>query len=144
MSNEIWRDVVGFEESYQVSNIGRVRSKDRLVAYSASLKCGAYLSPRKGRVLKPAIGSHGYFTVMLGRKNCRTIHSLVANAFIGPCPDGHEVLHADGTRTNNCVNNLRYGTRSENMLDAVKHGTCDLVMLKAAADKGRASRWGAR
>lgn len=142
--NEIWRDVVGFEDAYQVSNLGRVRSKSRVVIMSASHKSVEHVSRRKGRLLRPGRASNGYFTVALGRNNSRTVHSLVAETFIGPCPEGHEVLHIDGTRTNNCAYNLRYGTRSENMLDAVKHGTCDLTALRIAADKGRASRWGTR
>lgn len=141
---EIWRWVPNYEGVYEVSNIGRVRSVDRTVAYYNWRACAKINHSVKGRILRPGKASSGYYTVALGRGNSRTVHSLVAEAFLGPKPDGHEVLHIDGSRTNNCVANLRYGTRSENMLDAVKHGTCDLVVLRAAAAKGRASRWGAR
>jgi hypothetical protein len=141
---EIWRDVVGFEDAYQVSNMGRVKSKSRVVVMSASHKSAAHLSRRKGRMLKPGKASNGYFTVALGRGNSRTIHSLVAEAFIGPCPDGHEVLHIDGTRTNNCADNLRYGTRRENIMDAVRHGSWMTDERRQALDKGRQTRWGDR
>ncbi len=50
------------------------------------------------------------------------VHALVALAFIGPRPDGYDVMHIDGTRTNNAVGNLRYGTRSENCLQAYAEG----------------------
>lgn len=51
-------------------------------------------------------------------------HRLIAEAFLGPCPDGMEVRHAiDNDRTNNAIANLRYGTRSENHDDQWRHGT---------------------
>src|SRR5690606_38480338 len=50
-------------------------------------------------------------------------HVLVAEAFIGPRPEGAECLHGDGDHTNNMVSNLRWGTKSENQLDSVRHGT---------------------
>jgi hypothetical protein len=46
------------------------------------------------------------------------VHSLIALAFLGKRPQGYDVMHIDGTRTNNKLNNLKYGTRSENMLHA--------------------------
>ena len=139
---ELWRWVPGYEGIYEVSNMGRVRSVDRLL-YHYNWRAKANRAHKiKGRMLRPGKASHGYFTVALGRGNSRTVHSLVAEAFIGPRPEGCEVLHADGSRDNNRAANLRYGTRSENNLDAVKHGTLDLEKLRAAAAKGRASRWG--
>jgi len=56
------------------------------------------------------------------RKTFR-VHQLVATAFIGPCPTGHEVLHGDGRKAHNAIANLRYGTRSENEADKLRHGT---------------------
>lgn len=47
---------------------------------------------------------------------------LVAEAFLGPRPDGHEVCHIDGNKTNDTHSNLKWGTHSENILDAVGHG----------------------
>ena len=99
--NEIWRDVVGFADAYQVSNLGRVRSKTR--------------------VLRPAKISGGYLAVSLGRGKQRTIHRLVALAFLGP--DSRWVLHRDGDRANNKLTNLYYGDRYDNAADAILHGT---------------------
>lgn len=141
---ELWRWVPNYEGIYEVSNMGRVRSIDRAITYYNWRARKTIAHKVKGRLLRPGKASNGYFTVALGRKNSRTVHSLVAEAFIGPCPAGHEVLHIDGSRVNNCVNNLRYGTRSENNLDAVKHGTRDLKKLRLAADKDRAARWGSK
>jgi len=140
--SELWRWVPGYEGSYEVSNRGRVRSVDRLVSYYNWRAKSVIAHKVKGRLLQPGRASHGYLTVSLGRGNSKTIHSLVAEAFIGPKPEGCEILHDDGSRDNNHVSNLRYGTRSENNLDSIRHGTRDLTKLRAAADKGRASRWG--
>jgi len=124
---EIWKPIPGYESQYEVSDQGRVRT---------------FVRGANGRLLKPAKASHGYYTVCLGRNNSRTLHSLVAEAFIGPKLKGQEVLHKDGTRTNNCVQNLRYGTRSENILDAVAQGTWLTPERIAGQVKGRATRWG--
>jgi hypothetical protein len=99
--NEIWRDVVGFEESYQVSNIGRVRSKSR--------------------ILKPVCITGGYLAVSLGYNKQRTVHRLVAAAFFGSSTQ--MVLHKDGDRQNNTVQNLYYGDGFDNAADAIRHGT---------------------
>ena len=58
-----------------------------------------------------------------GEDKTRTVHSLVAEAFIGARPEGMEICHSDGDPTNNHLDNLRYGTPSDNTLDKVRHGT---------------------
>jgi hypothetical protein len=118
---ETWKPVVGFEGLYEVSDRGRVRSLDRVYP-QLSRKGKGHKHTHKGRILRPAPASHGYLTVVLGRGNTRTVHSLVAEAFIGPCPEGQEILHKDQTRLNSRLSNLRYGTRTENILDAVRSG----------------------
>lgn len=101
---EIWKPVVRFPH-YMVSDQGRVYS---------------HLSQK---YLRPGIASHGYPTVALGRGNSRTLHSLVAEAFIGPPPENMEVRHKDGNRQNPKLSNLEYGTRRDNIMDAYFHGT---------------------
>ncbi len=75
--------------------------------------------------LKPALTHGGYLQVRLhtpsGRINVR-VHRLVMLAFVGPCPDGYEVCHSDGIRTNNKPGNLRYGTGKDNAADRNMHG----------------------
>lgn len=120
----IWKDVPGWEKSYQVSDSGLVRSKARTIyAKNPDGKIG----PRnyQGRKLNPGLGSNGYplvvFTLGQERK-CFTVHDLVMLTFEGPKPKGMEVLHKDGVKINNRFSNLRYGTRSENAKDKFAHG----------------------
>ncbi|MCH4543165.1 NUMOD4 domain-containing protein [Ochrobactrum sp. A-1] len=110
---EKWLPVVGWEGLYEVSDMGRLRSIPR-----------KYCS---GRVLKASAAKNGYlmvsFTFPAMKRQYAYVHRVVAEAFIGPCPNGMEVCHCDGTRVNNQVENLRYGTRSSNALDRIEHGT---------------------
>lgn len=104
---ERWRPVVGFENDYAVSDLGRV------------------VSFRRGerRILRAGLTSAGYPSVVLGRRKTKLVHRLVAEAFIGPCPEGQVVRHKDGHRDNCGADNLEYGTRAQNMEDAKAHGT---------------------
>ena len=118
---EQWKPVHGYEGIYEVSSHGRVRSLDRTVTYSDGRVCRL-----KGKALRTPPNQDGYPRANLsaqGKSQVRHVHALVAEAFIGPRPDGVDVCHGDGDPANNRLDNLRYGTRSENMLDAVRHGT---------------------
>lgn len=103
---EEWRDVVGYEGRYRVSNFGRVLS----VRQNLIMNTGKY-----GR---PAVNLWKY-----NRMKRRMVHRLVLEAFIGPCPDGMECCHNDGNPFNNNLDNLRWDTQSANMMDRVLHGT---------------------
>jgi flavin-dependent thymidylate synthase len=100
---EVWKAVPGWEDLYEVSSEGRVRRIGR--------------QPKQN-----TIGAHGYLVVSLnrpGKQVTRTVHSLVAEAFLGPRPDGHEVRHKDHERTDARLCNLKYGTSAENSADMV-------------------------
>jgi hypothetical protein len=115
---ERWLDVVGYEEIYQVSDCGRVRSLDRVDCRGYRLK-GKVLSPIKTK-------TGGYLTVDLcngQRRITKKIHALVLRAFRGECPEGKESCHCDGNPANNCLENLRWDTHSANTFDKVRHGT---------------------
>lgn len=106
-TDEEWRPVVGFEGKYEVSDEGRIRS----------IRRNGYLN----RVLMP--GTNGYLYVSLGRKvRWRSVHSIVAEAFLGPRPNGMETCHNNGNPTDNRLENLRYDTLSANRRDTVTHG----------------------
>lgn len=119
---ERWKPVNGYEGIYEVSDHGRVRSIDRTVTYS-----NGQVHRYKGKILRtPLMQQTGYPFVSLhiqGERQVRTVHSLVAETFIGTRPEGMEVCHNDGDRTNNHLDNLRYGTSSDNNLDQLRHGT---------------------
>lgn len=111
--NEAWKDIPGFEGRYQVSDAGRVRSLPHRVRLVAHGKETTRLAP--GHLLKPGTKSSGHVSVAIGKGNSRDVHRLVLEAFVGPCPDGCEVLHLNHNPADNRLENLRYGTRGENL-----------------------------
>lgn len=119
MSREEWRDYPSCP-FYQVSNLGRVRSKDRDVA----TKDGRAWH-QKGRLLAPAVNKLGRVSVRLsegGRKWSVQVSHMVAESFLGP-REGRAVRHYDDNPTNNTVENLRYGTQGDNIRDSVRNGS---------------------
>lgn len=110
----IWKDVIGFEGFYQVSNTGCVRSVERTVLCSKSRKGFRCL---RGKLLKTTIDSLGYCKVTLvdqDRKVVWKVHRLVAGHFLVK-PEGKDVInHIDNDRSNNCVTNLEWCTPKEN------------------------------
>jgi len=118
--NEEWRDVVGFEGFYQVSSLGRVRSVDRVVRDSFG-----HNRLRRSRMLSPAIDKYGYYKLHISKDNIRshfTVHVLVARAFIGDRPDGLQVNHINGVKTDNRPENLEYVSGSRNIVHAQDMG----------------------
>lgn len=118
---ERWLPVVGFEGLYKVSDLGRVCSIDRYFR-----RRNGVMFTLHGRMLKLPPGSHGYKQVTLwrdGRHHVRTVHSVVAEAFIGAAPGGMEVRHGPGGALDNSAANLCYGTPTENAADKVRDGT---------------------
>ena len=114
--NEVWKDVVGFEGLYKVSNKGNVFSVERLNSRGRK---------RGGRILKPTHTRNGYLKVDLhnnGKRKTKHIHRLVTEAFI-PNPNNFpQVNHIDEVKDNNNVSNLEWcdarynnnhGTRNE-------------------------------
>lgn len=76
---------------------------------------------RRGGVIVKPWHIRGYLSITVQGKS-RRVHQLVCEAFLGPCPEGMECCHNDGSRDNNRADNLRWGTRKDNMQDAIKHG----------------------
>lgn len=112
-SNEEWRDIVGYEGAYQVSNLGRVKSLTRIASDGRRLP---------GRLLTPT-GSR-YKSVALHRSNKisnKLVHRMVAEAFI-PNPDNlPEVNHKDSNTANNHVENLEWVSASTNHQHSVSN-----------------------
>ena len=120
-NTEIWKPVVGYEELYEVSNFGRVRSLDRIDSNN---------HPLKGVILKPYISNSGYLLVGLYKQQKRDrklLHRLVAEAFIPNPENKPEIDHINTIKTDNTVflnedgsidyekTNLRWTTRKENI-----------------------------
>lgn len=116
---EIWKDVVGYEGFYQVSNEGNVRSLERIVPFGNRSR----VIPSKARV--QVVDKRGYLTVTLSKNNRvknAKVHRLVAEAFVENPGRLPEVNHKDEDKTNNCAENLEwcnhlynavYGTKLE-------------------------------
>lgn len=111
---EEWRDIAGYEDIYQVSNLGRVRSLERLVQQRDGCKRPYRIPPR---VLKPKRRRNGYLCVNLatqGETQTHNIHRLVAQAFV-PNPDNlPTVNHRDEDKTNNRADNLEWCSQATN------------------------------
>ena len=118
MDKEIWRPVKGYENLYEVSNHGNVRSLDRVVV-QGNRHGTQSIREYKGKLLKAqSFKKTGYKYVNLaknGRFERFTIHRLVAIAFIDK-PEGLDVInHIDSNPTNNHVSNLEWCTQSYNV-----------------------------
>lgn len=114
---EEWRPCVG-HDGYEVSNLGNVRSVDRIVICRGD-------RPRrrwKGKLLVQA-PIRGYLVIKPGgNSQVRYVHLLVARAFLGERPKGLTVNHKDGVKTNNSASNLEYVTYKENTQHAFRIG----------------------
>lgn len=110
---ESWRDVVSYEGIYSVSTCGLVRRD----------KQG--LGATVGYILKSRLTRKGYSQVILSGKPLKkfsNVHFLVAGAFLGKRPDGYQINHKDGVKTNNHLSNLEYVTPSQNTKHAYATG----------------------
>jgi hypothetical protein len=113
---EKWVDIINYEGLYKISNLGRVKSCNRLVRNKSGRR---YV---KEKMLKPTIDKCGYYKVNLNRHNKRKtfkIHKLVADQFLikDQC-----VNHIDGNKLNNTLDNLEYVTYSKNSIHAREMG----------------------
>ena len=113
-----WLAVVGYESYYEVSDTGRIRR----IKVGQATHVG--FEPKQS-------DNHGYLRVGLSKaekingryriKMC-SVHQIVAEAFIGPCPPGRQVNHRNGSKHDNQPSNLEYMTPDENMKHALRMG----------------------
>ena len=117
---EVWKDIQGYEDKYQISSYGRVRSKERTVDRG---KYGLLKVHAKDITLRQK--ENGYFIVGLYSHNKEKnayVHRLVAQAFI-PNPNNlPTVNHKDGNKKHNFVSNLEWASYSDNNQHAYNHG----------------------
>lgn len=111
---EIWKPIKGFEELYEVSNYGRIRSKDRVVNVPFGRR-----GIVRGKILKPQPNSKGYLRIFLadgtGKKKRIFIHRIVAQNFLDNPFNLPVVNHLDFDCTNNRADNLEWTTLKGNM-----------------------------
>lgn len=106
LNNEQWKDILNYENIYEVSTTGKIRNKKTKKILVGGIK-------------------KGYRQVILVKKGERkycNVHRLVAETFIPNPKNKPQVNHIDGNKLNNCVDNLEWVTRSENMKHAYKTG----------------------
>lgn len=121
--NEIWKDIQGYEGMYQVSNLGRVRSLDREIV-TPHPRNPKYIHRyiKMGGIKSQRLNNKGYREVDLYKNNIqdtRTVHRLVATAFLPNPSHLPEVNHIDENPRNNRLENLEWVDRLQN----VRHGT---------------------
>jgi len=131
--DERWLPVVGFEDLYEVSSWGRIRRLTTRKAFKA------------GTFLKPSLRTDGYLSLTFcrdGKHGSILAHQVVAAAFIGPCPPGHEVnhRHPDGDRARNWASNLEYVTSGSNNADQRIHRPAKYAVKMTASEAVEARR----
>jgi hypothetical protein len=121
---EKWQKLDNFSR-YLFSDMGRIKA---LMWKGSNIE----------KIMTPAL-SGGYYKTMLvrddGKYVTRNIHKWIAECFLGPCPDGYEVNHINGIKTDNRIVNLEYTTRSGNIIHAYK---LNLLSRKVGEKNGMA------
>src|SRR3990167_2906059 len=107
---ETWKDILGYEGLYQVSNLGRVKSLSKLKIN------GQFTHITKEKILININNKTGYLQVNLTRNTQKvfSVHRLVAQAFIPNPENKPQTNHKDGNKKNNHIDNLEWATVSEN------------------------------
>lgn len=116
---EEWKPIEGYENIYEISSFGRIKSCKRIIKYKNGVEHHS-----KEHIIKPFL-SKGYNRIRLCKNNTQKrflVHRLVAKAFI-PNPNNYTIInHIDSNRRNNNVNNLEWCTQSHNIKEAYRVG----------------------
>lgn len=109
--NEIWKDIIGYEGMYQVSNSGKVKSVDRMINNHFY----------KSQIIKPYDNGRGYYKIKLcknGKIKHFYLHRLVAQAFLEDYSPLLEINHINHNKKDNNINNLELVSHLDNMRKA--------------------------
>ena len=131
---ETWKPVhfETYKNMYEVSDKGRVRSKNRIIEYS-----DGRVFTYKEQILKPTEHDRGYLCVKLsnaGKNKREYVHRLVAISFLGDLSSEKEVNHIDGNKKNNVLENLEWVSSSENTIKGYELGLFE-KSRKAASER---------
>ncbi len=130
-----WKDIKGYEDFYEISSTGIVRSKPRTLTDSIGRT-----RSWEGRILNPDIAPNGYYriTLSVNRKRKQVyLHRLLAEYFIENPNNYPQVNHIDGNKLNNRLENLEWCTVQENTIHAYKHGLIHHVCGKDHPNYGK-------
>ena len=119
LDGEIWKDIIGFEGLYQVSNLSRVKGLDRYVEDNRG-----YKKFIKEKILSQS-NMRGYLSVTLSKNGILStpkVHRLVVITFIPNINNKPFINHLDGCKTNNNISNLEFCTAQENIQHAYDNG----------------------
>lgn len=117
---EIWKDIEDYP-NYQISNFGRVKSKERYVNTIGGAK-----RKIKDKIIKPTLDSRGYYVVSLynekGKSNPKSIHRLVCETFLENKNNYPVINHINVIKIDNRLENLEFCTQSHNIKEAYRLG----------------------
>ena len=136
---EIWKKIKNYENLYEISNHGKVKSVKRIIKRK---KTGNL--PIKERILKPSINVSGYKTVALSKNDKRKIipiHRLVAQAFISNPKNLPCVNHKDENKLNNYVDNLEWCTVKYNNNYGTKKDKVSKKVIQYDKNKNIIKEW---
>ena len=132
MELEVWKDIEDYP-NYQISNFGRVKSKERYTKAKDN-----EIIHRKDKMLKSQTDTKGYKYVRLYNSKgfkAKKIHRLVAEHYIPNLDSKPQVNHINGDKADNRVENLEWCTDLENKHHAIENGLVDLELRKSNMSK---------
>lgn len=129
--SKIWRDIIGWEDRYKVSNDGEVYAKKRV--YKRGCVIAEYHEHKLSKTVSGRCKNYHRVTLCRGKfKRKYLVHRLVAEAFLGPQPKETVICHKNDHGFENHVDNLYYGTVEENQLDKYINTKLDLNKMEEA------------